>query len=251
MEPIHQIFLLVLVLLATCVVKFFHSFHQEKGKNRALIEDTARIEKEKQKVIYEYGVKNEKIKQTHAKEIEALKQQSAESLDKQKRAHEVDIQKRKYQYETKNREYYAFMNELDAFRGLSIDIIEKELSPIITACFAEDFGVSNPLFAQANDKAVKIIGDVRAQEAKLFSQVNGLKLSASEEVLELLDELRKTTTQSKYYLEEVISYIFSPQFRYTKSLPENIHNNAAGLNERTIDLNQKLLAAFRADLDQL
>jgi hypothetical protein len=251
MEPIYQIFLVVLGLLVSCVVKFFHSFHQEKGKNRALMEDTARIEREKQQVIYDYNVENEKIKQIHVKEIEALKQQNVENLDKQKRAHEIDIQKRKYKYETKNREYYAFMNELDAFRGLNIDIIEKELGPMIAACFASGFGVSSPLFVQANDKAIKIIGDLRAQEAKLFSQVNGLKLSASEEILELLDELRKTTTQSKYYLEEVIGYIFSPQFHYTKSLPENIHSKAAGLNERTIDFNQKLLKALRSDLDQL
>lgn len=251
MDISHQAFLAVISLLVFCVVKFFHSYHQEKGKNRALMEDVAKIEREKQQVSYEYSVLNEKVKQAHAKEIESLKQLNAEDLDRQKRIHEIDIQKRKYKYETKNREYYAFMDELDDFRGLNINIIERELAPMIAAWYASDNGVSSPLFAQANDKSIKIIGDLRAQEAKLFSQVNGLKLSASKDILDLLDELQKTITQSKYYLEEIVGYVFGQQFRYTKTIPESIQQKSAGLSERTIELNQKLLAALRADLDQL
>lgn len=251
MDIIDFVFLAVIGLLMSCIAIFFRAYHKAKGNNRALLEDTARIEKEKQKIIYEFGIESEKNKQKHAREIEDLKQQNAEKLDQQKRAHDVDIQKRKYKYESKCREYYAAMDELDEFRGLNIEIIEKELGPMISACFASDLGISNNLFVDANEKAIKIIGDVRAQEAKLFSQLNGLKLSATKEILDIIEQLRETTTQSKYYLEEIISYVFSPEFRHTKSIPEKIQSKSAGLNERTTHLNKKLLIALRTDLDQL
>ncbi|MBF8748237.1 hypothetical protein [Pseudomonas monteilii] len=244
-------FVAVLSLFATCVVIFFKTLYKEKAKNRALIEDAGRIEEEKQRVIHEYTLETERVKQAHAKEIEGLKQQSAERLDKQKRDHEIDVQKRKYKYESKSREYHRFMDEIDAFRGLNIEIIEKELSPMISACFASDLGVSSQLFVDANNKATSIIGSVRAQEAKLFAQINGVKLNASQEILDLLDELRTNISQSKLYLEKVVEYVFSENFRHTKRIPAEVSNHALGLNERTVDLNKKLLAALKADLDTL
>lgn len=251
MELMEALFATVTSLLVVCVIGFFKTLYKEKAKNRALIEDVGRIEVEKQRVIHDYTLETERVKQVHAKEIESLKQQSAEKLDKQKRDHEIDIQKRKYKYENKSREYHKFMDELDAFRGLNIEIIENELRPMISAWFASDFGISNKLFAEANDKATAIISSVRAQEAKLFAQVNGVKLNAAQEIIDLLDALRATITQSKSYLEGVIGYIFSEEFRYTKRIPDEVNAKAAGLNDRTADLNKKLLAALKADLDTL
>ncbi|WP_328262947.1 hypothetical protein [Pseudomonas aeruginosa] len=251
MELMEALFAIVTSLLSVCVIGFFKTLYKEKAKNRALIEDVGRIEAEKQRVVHDFTLETERIKQIHAKEIERLKQQSAERLDKQRRDHEIDIQKRKYKYENKSREYHKFMDELDSFRGLNVGIIENELRPMINACFASDYGISNKLFVEANDKATAIISSVRAQEAKLFAQVNGVKLNATQEIIDLLGELQANITQSKFYLEEVIGYIFSEEFRYTKRIPDEINAKAVGLNHRTADMNKNLLAALRADLDTL
>lgn len=251
MGLIETIFIAVMSLLAGCIPAFFVTLYKEKAKNRALIEDAARIEEEKQRVVHGYSLETEKIKQNHAKEIEKLKQQSAERLDKQKRDHELDIQKHKYKYENKSREYHKLMDELDSFRGLSIHILESELVPIISAAYASDYDISKKRFVEANDKAIAIISSVREQEAKLFSQVNGVKLNATQEIISLLADLQKNITESKLYLETVVRCVFSEEFQRTKRIPDEINKRTGGLQSQTTDIIQKLLLALRADLDTL
>ncbi len=251
MDLMEVLFAITSSLLVACVIGFFKTLYKEKAKNIALIEDVGRIEEEKQRAVHFFTLEAEKIKQIHNKEIESLKQQSAERLNKQRQDHEIDIQRRKYKYENKSREYHKLMDELDSFRGLNMSIIENELMPMINAFFASDYGISNKLFVEANDKATAIISSVRAQEAKLFSQVNGVKLNATQEVINQLAELQVNITQSKLYLEEVIGYVFSGEFRHTKRIPDEINAKAAGLSFQTTDINKNLLAALRADLDML
>ncbi|MGY2147628.1 hypothetical protein ACW9I5_33655 [Pseudomonas azotoformans] len=68
MDIIDFVFLAVISLLMSCIAIFFRAYHKAKGNNRALLEDTARIEKEKQKIIYEFGIESEKNKQKHARD---------------------------------------------------------------------------------------------------------------------------------------------------------------------------------------
>lgn len=232
---------IVFFCLAACAFGYFASYLKEKGKLKAAHEDARRLEIEKQRVISEY-----------AEKLEHHKHALSEKMEKMKQDHEVDFQKRKYKYEDMKREYFEFMDRMDSYHGVVIKTIEDELVGILKAYYESRSQQEDARLTVAfNDRALNAIAHVRAQESELFAKVNGLKLSASKEVLKLVADLTRTVSESRIYLEKCIMHISSPEFRWTGKLPDEISSGGVNMEERVLAAREALLEALRSDLDKL
>lgn len=225
-------------VISACAVAFFGSYLKEKAKLKASQENARALEQEKQAVIAEYN-----------QELEDYKFNLSEDVERLRQMHALDFQKRKYKYEMKAKEYSEFMNVLDSFHGVVIKVIAEDLVGIMKAYYAADFVGSNKATIDFNDKAMDAINGVRNQEAVLFSQLNGLKLTASEEVLDLLAKLRASISESRVYLEGYIHYICGSEFRFNPVIPPQLNAGSDMMLKKILDNRAALQSALRTDLD--
>lgn len=225
-------------VISACAVVFFGSYLNEKAKLKASQENARALEQEKQAVIAEYN-----------QELEDYKFNLSEDMERLKQTHALDFQKRKHKYEMKAKEYSEFMDVLDSFHGVAIKVIAEDLVSIMKAYYAADFSGGNKATIDFNDKAIDAINGVRNQEAVLFSQLNGLKLTASEEVLDLLGKLRASISESRVFLEGYIHYICGPEFRFKLVIPPQLNAGADMMLEKILANRAALQSALRADLD--
>lgn len=224
---------LLLSFLFGILTMYLTAYTKEKGKVKALREDVAKIEDEKQKVISKYQ-----------KEIEDLK-----------KFHSLDIEKRKYQYESKKTQYYQFMEKIDSYNGCLLRVLTEEFSQIMLSYFASCNGVSSSspekLTLEFNEKAQKAIAKIQKQEAELFSQLNSLKLSANAEIITLLEKLVFDIKYSKKHLEDVLNYIGSNNFKFSPSVPEELLSKSDNNQHNILETKEKLMNALRLDLDKI
>ena len=226
----------LLKLLASCItggcIVYFTAYLKVKAKNKGLQEDTAKLENEKQAVI-----------SRHKKEIEELKKN-----------HSLDVEKRKYQYESKRDQYYQLMEKIDSFCGCLLRVLSGEFSQIMNAYYAHSHQLSNQtaneLTIEFNLKAQQALAKIRYQESELFSQLNGFKLSASNEITALLEDLIVDIQQSKNGLEEVLYFISSKDFQMLRGVPEEILSKIE--NKSNLPKNkERLMSALKKDLSNI
>lgn len=212
---------------------YFTAYMKEKGKARALFEDVSRLEDEKQSITSRYQ-----------REIEELK-----------KTHQLDIEKRKHQYESKKSQYYQFMNELDDFNGCLHRTLTEEFAQIMLSYYASMNGVStsssHELTVEFNNKAQAAVANIKSQEAKLFSQLNAFKLSAPDEIVSILKELILDIQSSEKILVNALEYIGSPDFQFSKKVPEDILSISDKNQNNLIHTKKKLMRSLRQDLDKI
>jgi len=239
---------IIITLSIGGTIGYCSSYLKEKGKFRAAREETRRVEHEKQAVILEYSQKLEDRKQAHSRDIESIKQEFSTKLELQKQEYAIDLQKRKYQYERKSDEYFKFMNELDAYYGFNIDLIETEISGMMREYYESSLN-NTQLTIDCNRKCTELLSNLREQEAKLFTRVNALSLCTPDNVNFAITDLRSNINWSRSFAEEVLQYVFSPAFRYTLKIPTEILRKSNGLREDTSKKREQLKKALKEDLD--
>lgn len=228
-----------------CLVLFgfgyFSAYSKEKAKLKAAYEEASRLEQQKQDVIADYAGRLERQRHDYSLKLEELK-----------REHEVDLVKRKYKYEEKKREYFEFMAKIDSYHGVVISVIEKDLLAILNAYHATRSRQEEKSLTQDfNSLALDAISKVRVQEAELFSGVNGLKLSASDEVLGALDVLTGSISESRAYLEECLKKISKPDYVVTRNFPREMAAGDVSMQSKVLAARKTLFAALKIDLDRL
>jgi hypothetical protein len=212
---------------------YFTAYLREKGKSRALKEDVIRLEDEKQGVISKYQKDIENVKKTH----------------------QLDIEKRKHQYESKKSQYYQFMQEIDEFNGCLARTLSDDFSQIMLKFYEFTNNVSNSskeeLTVEFNNKAQAAVGNIKAQEMKLFSRLNAFKLSANSEIITHLEELMHEIQKSKKNLVDILNYIGSPEFQITRNVPEKILAISDSNQSDLANAKDKLMTALKRDLDEI
>jgi len=228
---------LIVGIIIGAIVVYFTAFLKEKAKLNA-------SEKEKQKIILDFQKLLEKEKSEHLKQLE-----------KEKKAHQLDIEKRKHQYESKKEQYYSFMQELDNFQACSLKIIHEELSTVMMLYFESLEGLnqlsSKDLTIQYNHNAANIANKIRTQKAKLYSQLNGLKLSSNNKITKHLEELIKEVNSSEQLFMKCAEYIESSRFQLDQNLPEHILHQTNSNESNIHNIKNNLILAMRTDLDNI
>lgn len=226
--------------LLSLLIKHLH----QKGKNRAFLENINKLEVEKQAAIQEKNTS-----------VEKLKSQFNHDLEMQKKEFTLEIENKKYKYESKKNEYYIFMAYLDVFNNVQIKVLHDDFLPVITSYYQTDVTgfqqKSEQKSIEVNNKCLLALSDFIEQQGILFSQVNGLKLSASEDVMqvisEIIEEIQVISVNFQYLIEE----LGSPDFQSQQVLSSDLLSKGQNEQDKITLLRENLLRVMKADLDQL
>ncbi|MDE1352086.1 hypothetical protein L9W80_18265 [Vibrio aestuarianus] len=231
-EAINIISLIVSFLLGGLSGALIHYLNQ-KGKNLALKEDMHKLEEEKQAVILKKDLQ----------------------LEEQKKEFALEIEKKKYQYESKKSEYKRFAEYIDTFNGVQFEVLQNDFAPIMQAYYqAMALGydsIAEEKTIEFNDKCISALSSLREQEAKLFSQVTSLKLSASPEVDSVMSNLLSEIQTTNKFFTAILEKLGEPEFQVHNSIPDELLNKGNGSHEKITNLRTELLNVMKQDLNSI
>ncbi|WP_198134761.1 hypothetical protein [Psychromonas ingrahamii] len=226
------------------LLSFLIKYLNQKGKNSAFLEEINKLEAEKQAAILE--------KETS---VEKLKSQFNHDLEVQKKQFTLVIENKKYKYESKKNEYYTFMAYLDVFNNVQMKALHDDFWPVITSYYQADVtGLqkkSEEKSIEFNNKCLLALSKFREQQGILFSQVNGLKLSASEQVMQVISELIEEIQVININFQDLLEELDSPDFQFQQVLSNDLFSKGQNEQEKITLLRENLLRVMKADLDKL
>ncbi|EKT4520120.1 conserved hypothetical protein [Flavobacterium psychrophilum] len=216
-----EIFLSIIVGF---VLGYFTSYANEKGKNKAVIEDTQQITEEREKVTSKYN---------------------------------LDSTKRKIQYETKSNSYMKYFNLLDELSQNGNLEAQEEFLPILAKFNsdyipnAENVEKASKAAADFSNSMQKIMFKSQDKYLKFKNETNALKLIAGEDVLKLMNEI-----------DEICQLSFNVSSQMMEDLAESIiekklskldlqKNNLENLATKTIVLREELTKEIRKELSEI
>lgn len=177
------------------------SYLNQKGKNRALIEDNRRLEREKQEVVHEFST-----------QLEILKKEFT-----------LDVEKKKYQYQAKQEQYIKFFSSLDTFTRESNDKIREEVS-VQFGKFLVSFSASD--MEGDSKSSLQAVSDFFEFNQKLMSDINKGYQALKQETYAINLVCSKETKSYLLKLEMVIERANQSSFNYLSKLctPEGFHH---------------------------
>ncbi|MFW0696812.1 hypothetical protein ACN09X_10525 [Aliarcobacter butzleri] len=216
-EYLLEIIIYILSLIIALIIGYLMSYFKEKAKNKALLEDNSKLIAE-----------NEEIKQKYA----------------------VDLQKRKYKYEQKQKLYFEFMNKLDKYNAMSMSLIFDNLGSLMMKYYqAKTKEEMDKFTIQFNEEARNIDTEMKKQLSELFSQMNELKLTTSDESILLINELHNELMQvnNKFLSipDKILSYLQNPNSN------TNLKKYDSSVAKKIMDIKNQLTKNFRDELDNM
>lgn len=207
----------IILFILSLTMGYLMSYFKEKAKNKALLEDNSKLIAE-----------NEEIKQKYA----------------------VDLQKRKYKYEQKQKLYFEFMNKLDKFNAMSMSLIFDNLGSLMMKYYhAKTKEETNKFTIQFNEEARNIDTEMKKQLSELFSQINELKLTTSDESILLINELHDKLMQvnNKFLSisDKILSYLQNPNSN------TNLKTYDLSIAKKIMDIKNQLIKNFKDELDNM
>lgn len=203
---------------------YFTSYFNEKGKNKALIEDTSQITEEKEKVTSKYG---------------------------------LETTKRKIQYETKSNAYMKYFTLLDEQSQIGNMEAQQEFLPVLTK-FNTEY-LSNVGNIEKELKAASEFSNsiqtimMKSQERyfKFKNETNALKLIAGDNVLTLLDEMDRLSQLSFDVSAQMMKNLAKQIIEKDMSSMNEQKNYLEILASQTIELKEKLVSEIRQELSEI
>ncbi|RRA89281.1 hypothetical protein [Paenimyroides viscosum] len=215
---------IILSLIGGFLMGYFTSYFNEKGKNKAIIEDTSQITEEKEKVTSKYG---------------------------------LETTKRKIQYETKSNAYMKYFTLLDEQSQIGNIEAQQEFLPVLTK-FNTEY-LSNIGDIEKELKAVSEFSNsiqtimIKSQERyfKFKNETNALKLIAGNKVLTLLDEMDHFSQLSFDISAQMMKDLAKQIIEKDMSSMNEQKNHLENLASQTNELKEKLVSEIRQELSEI
>ncbi|WP_333808193.1 hypothetical protein [Flavobacterium sp.] len=212
---------IILSIIGGFILGYFTSYFNEKGKNKAIIEDTEQITEKREKVTSK---------------------------------HNLDITKRKIQYETKSNAYMKYFNLLDELSQNGNTEAQEEFLPAL-AKFNSDYipnadnvEKASKAAAEFSNSMQKLMFKSQEKYLKFKNETNALKIIAGDDVLKLMTEIDEisqlsfdvSTQMMKDLAESIVSKNFT-KLDSQKNTLENLANQTNILKEKlTIEIRKEL-----------
>ena len=206
------------------LIGYLTSYFNEKGKNRATIEDTKSLTEEKEKVSSRF---------------------------------ELDNSKRKYQYEYKSNLYFKYFNLLDELNTKANEEAQIEFIPYLNAFNADFLGAAGnqekELKAASDFGAAvnKIMMKANESQIKLKNETNSLKLIAGDSVLNVLEEIEKTNDLSFNLSADMMRELGGNMVSKRMDILDNQKSELQVLGNELIRLKEKLTQEIRKELNEI
>ena len=208
-------FIHILLVFIGLFSGYLISYFKEKGKNKALLEDNQALTNEIEKIKQEYS---------------------------------LDLQKRKYKYETKQKLYYEFMDKLDTYNALGMNLFFDELGAIMMNFYESNTEEKKKKYTiEFNNTARDIDTKMKKQTSELFSQLNQLKLTTNEEVLSLLEELHNELNRINIKFIEIAKSI--PALLTNHNANTEIQKFDTHSNSKIVNIKDKLIKILKNELN--
>lgn len=212
---------IILSIIGGFILGYFTSYFNEKGKNKAIIEDTELITEKREKVTSK---------------------------------HNLDITKRKIQYETKSNAYMKYFNLLDELSQNGNTEAQEEFLPAL-AKFNSDYipnadnvEKASKAAAEFSNSMQKLMFKSQEKYLKFKNETNALKIIAGDDVLKLMTEIDEisqlsfdvSTQMMKDLAESIVTKNFT-KLDSQKNTLENLANQTNTLKEKlTIEIRKEL-----------
>lgn len=219
-----EIIIGIISLILGFLLGYLTSYFNEKGKNRAMIEDMKAMTEEKEKVSSHY---------------------------------ELDISKRKYKYEDKRAIYFKYFTLLDEMSTEANIVAQSEIMPCINK-YTQDYLLANDDTA----KILKAAGELSTttnnvmlkmhqSQIKLKQETNSIRLIGGETVLKALTEM-----------ENAYDFQLERWGEMMKTLSKHIlDKNMEALNaqaeehkeigERMVKCKENIIQSMKKELDEI
>ena len=215
---------IILSIFGGFLAGYFTSYFNEKGKNKATIEDTKQLTEEREKVTSKYS---------------------------------LDSTKRKIQYETKSAAYMKYFNLLDELSQSGNLDAQEEFLPII-AKFNSDYIPNADNIQKASEAAAEFSNSIqklmfKSQEKylKFKHETNALKLIAGDEVLKLMNEIDNISQLSfdvsAQMMKDLAESIIEKNFEKLNMQKTNLEDLASQTNI----MKEKLRKEIRIELSEI
>jgi len=215
---------IILSIIGGFIIGYFTSYFNEKGKNKAIIEDTSQLTEEKEKVTSKYG---------------------------------LDSTKRKIQYETKSNAYMKYFNLLDEQSQIGNIEAQEEFLPVITK-FNTDYltnigDMEKELSAAAefSNSTQTIMMKSQERYFKFKNETNALKLIAGENVLNLLNEIDRVSQLSFDVSAQMMKELAKHIIEKDMSALDAQKNYLESLAKQTLELKEQLVTEIRFELSEI
>lgn len=207
----------VISFVVFLLIGYLISYFKEKGKLQALSEENKKL----------------------TMEVENIKQKYA-----------LDLQKRKYKYETKQKLYYEFMNKLDNYNALQMNLLFDELGSLMMKFYESKFNKEKNQFTiEFNNMARDIDTKIKKQSSELFSQLNELKLTANDGAITILNELQNEINISNKKFVEMANNI--PEFLNNPNIKNELQQTDNQTSKNIVTIRNRLIQVLKNELDNI
>lgn len=215
---------IILSIIGGFILGYFTSYFNEKGKNKAIIEDTEQITEKREKVTSK---------------------------------HNLDITKRKIQYETKSNAYMKYFNLLDELSQNGNTEAQEEFLPAL-ARFNSDYipnadnvEKASKAAAEFSNSMQKLMFKSQEKYLKFKNETNALKIIAGDDVLKLMTEIDEISQLSfdvsTQMMKDLAESIVTKNFTKLDSQKNTLEN----LANQTNILKEKLTVEIRKELSEI
>lgn len=202
---------------------FLVAYTNEKAKNRAMSEDIAKITKEKEAVVLDFNLQQDR---------------------------------RKHQYERKHEIYAKYNNLLDHFDSEKNPFLDKAKLDTLLSTMLETMK-SNPGNEGIHMKAInifsneinKLIREACSEIQQIAKQTNELKLVAPQEICSIVQEIDKNYSQ----IERISSSVFKEPIKLLSNQEDfsSVNQKIKWIHDDTKAKKLKLIELMRTDLENI
>jgi hypothetical protein len=214
---------------------YFSAYLKKKAQNRALLEDVKKLEKEKRAVEKGFILEIEQVKKEH----------------------NLDIEHRKYQYEDKRKVYSDFCNELDKYQSQGQVFFKERMMPMMTRLFSsiENADGSDEIiefsFSKYFSEMLLLCNDLHLAFVEVKNQTNKLRLTTSDEVETLLNELLTNLEKTTNLSSELMKYLATSTGMQDKENQATLTGLLTSLGEQNITIRADLIKQMKAELQSI
>jgi len=204
----------VISFVVFLIIGYLISYFKEKGKLQALSEENKNL----------------------TMEVENIKQKYA-----------LDLEKRKYKYETKQKLYYGFMNKLDNYNALQMNLLFDELGSLMMKFYeSKSNEEKNQFTIEFNNMARDIDIKIKKQSSELFSQLNELKLTANDGAITILNELQNEINISNKKFVKMANNI--PELLNNPNIKNELQQTDNKTSKNIVSVKNQLIQVLKNEL---
>jgi hypothetical protein len=228
-----DVILNIFSFLAGIVVVYLTAYIKVKGKNKALIEDVAKLESDKQNIIAKYRAETEELKKQHALEIE----------------------KKKFQYEDKRTQFAKYFSLLDEFHGKCNTAFGEKFQPIISefmnSYLVDDPDIQHQSTVKYGEDVQRLFFELNAEHLKLQTETNSIRLISSPKIDVFLNSLESGVKLATDQTTEMLQFMAKPEFWADQSLVAPYQEKLALSAKEVVDCRNQLRDQMKVELNEI